>query len=148
MADDIQSQKVQIAKHYKQKEHHIYHLTSSYIDNQGSHSCCINISWSIVFDQTLSWNKHTQQVASKINGFLHCNLYHCPVSTKLNCYKARLVVDWVCFSCCMGPPHIHLLEVVQWSAARLCYRIRIYASQMTYPCTLPEKWLYNQLDTY
>ena len=63
--------------------------------------------------------------ANKVNSFLHRNLYHCPVSTKLNCYKA-MVRPIVEYASPVWDPHtstnINLLEAVQRSAARLCYR--------------------------
>ena len=53
----------------------------------------------VIFDQTLSWNEHIKQIASKatkVNAFLHHNLYHCPVNIKLNCYIAmvRPVIEY------------------------------------------------------
>ena len=82
----------------------------------------------VIFDQTLSWNEHIKQIASKatkVNAFLHRNLYHCPVNTKLNCYKAmvRPVIE---YASPVWDPHTstntNLLEAVQRSAARLCYK--------------------------
>ena len=82
----------------------------------------------VIIDQNLSWNEHIKQISSKgtkVNAFLHRNLYHCPVNTKLNCYKAmvRPVLE---YASPVWDPHttinINLLESVQRSAARLCYK--------------------------
>ena len=82
----------------------------------------------VIIDQNLSWNEYIKQISSKatkVNAFLHCNLYHCPVNTKLNCYKAmvRPVLE---YASPVWDPHtainIKLLESVQRSAARLCYK--------------------------
>ena len=43
-----------------------------------------------------------KQIASKAHtnfkAFLHCNLHHCPINTKFNCYKAlvRPVIEYSC----------------------------------------------------
>ena len=47
----------------------------------------------VIIDQNLSWNEHIKQISSKtteVNVFLHRNLYHCPVNTKLYCYNAMV----------------------------------------------------------
>jgi len=104
------------------------YLASNIIDNHPIKEVTHAKYLGVVFDQTLSWNNHIKQVASKankVNSFLHRNLYHCPVSTKLNCYKA-MIRPTVEYASPVWDHHtstnINLLEAVQQSAARLCYR--------------------------
>ena len=64
-----------------------------YIDNHSIKEVTHAKYLGLIFDQTLSWNEHIKQMASKatkVNAFLHRNLYHCPVNTKLDCYKAMV----------------------------------------------------------
>jgi len=82
----------------------------------------------VIIDQNLSWNEHIKQISSKatkVNAFLYRNLYHCPVNTKLNCYKA-MVRPILEYASPIWDPHtainINHLESVQRSAARLCYK--------------------------
>ena len=80
----------------------------------------------VVIDQHLTWNDHIKQTTSKairVNGFLYRNLYHCPTTVKLNCYKA-MVRPIVEYASPVWDPHTSLyinhLEAVQRSAARFC----------------------------
>ena len=80
----------------------------------------------VVIDQHLTWNEHIKQTTSKairVNGFLYRNLYHCPITVKLNCYKA-MVRPIIEYASPVWDPHTSLyinhLEAVQRSAARFC----------------------------
>ena len=82
----------------------------------------------VVLDQHLSWNDHIKQVASKatkVNAFLHRNLYQCPPLIKSNIYKA-MVRSIMEYSSTVWDPHtlinIDRLESVQRHAARMCFR--------------------------
>ena len=88
----------------------------------------LNISVGVVIDQHLNWNEHTKQVASKatrINTFLHRNLYQCPPTIKRNIYKAmvRAIME---YASSVWDPHtcvnINQLEAVQRSTTRMCYK--------------------------
>ena len=53
----------------------------------------------VTIDQNLKWSEHVKQITNKANsvhGFLRRNLYSCPMSTKINCYKALVkpVLDY------------------------------------------------------
>ena len=67
-----------------------YHIDNSTIQEVGyTHAKYL----CVVVDQHLNCNKLIKQVASKatrINAFLHHNLYQCPPTVKCNIYKAMV----------------------------------------------------------
>ena len=100
-----------------------YHIDNSTI-REVTHAKYLGI----VIDQHLNWNEHTKQAASKatrINAFLHRNLYQCPPTIKCNMYKA-MVRPIMEYASSVWDPHtcvnINQLEAVQRSATRMCYK--------------------------
>ena len=80
-----------------------------YIDNHSIKEVTHAKYLGVIFDQTFSWNEHIKQIASKatkVNTFLHHNLYHCLVNTKLNLQSYGETGNRLCFSC-MRPPHTY-----------------------------------------
>ena len=76
-----------------------------------------------------TWNDHINQIASKatkVNAFLHRNLYHCPIiPIKLSCYKAmvRPIVEYT--SPVWDPRtslNINHLKAIQKPTVRLCFK--------------------------
>ena len=78
----------------------------------------------VVIDSKLSWSEHIKQVtnkANKVKGFLQRNLYNCPISIKINCYKS-MIKPIVEYACTIWAPHtqkdIADIESVQRRATR------------------------------
>ena len=82
----------------------------------------------VILDQHLSWNKHIKRIANKVtkvNPFLHRNLYQCPPLVKYNVYKpmVRLIME---YSSMTWDSHtisvnINRLKFVQKHAAGSCF---------------------------
>ena len=81
----------------------------------------------VTIDQNLKWSERVKQITNKANsvhGFLRCNLYSCPMSTKINCYKAPVkpVLD---YAATVWSPYsqkdIDMVEQVQRRAARFIF---------------------------
>ena len=76
---------------------------------------------------SIKWLEHVKQITNKANsvyGFLRCNLYSCPMSTKINCYKA-LVKPVLDYSATVWSPYtqkdIDMVKQVQRRAARFIF---------------------------
>ena len=81
----------------------------------------------VTIDQNLKWLEHVKQITNKANsvhGFLRHNLYSCPMSTKINCYKA-LVKPVLDYAATVWSPYtqknIDMVEQVQRCAARFIF---------------------------
>ena len=81
----------------------------------------------VTIDQNLKWSEHVKQISNKANGvhgFLRHNLYSCPMSTKINCYKA-LVKPVLDYAATVWSPYtqkdINMVEQVQRRAARFIF---------------------------
>ena len=77
----------------------------------------------------MKWSEHVKQITNKANrvhGFLRRNLYSCPISTKINCYKAfvKSILD---YSATVWSPYIqkdiNMVKQVQRRAARFISRL-------------------------
>ena len=78
----------------------------------------------VTIDQSLKWSEYVKQITNKANsvhGFLRRNLYSCPMSTKINCYKV-LVKPVLDYAATVWSPYtqkdIDNVEQVQRHAAR------------------------------
>ena len=81
----------------------------------------------MTIDQNLKWSELVKQITNKANsvhGFLRRNLYSCPMSTKINCYKA-LVKPVLDYAATVWSPYtqkdIDMVEQVQRRAARFIF---------------------------
>ena len=81
----------------------------------------------VTINQNLKWSERVKQITNKANsvhGFLRRNLYSCPMSTKINCYKA-LVKPVLDYAATVWSPYtqkdIDMVEQVQRRAARFIF---------------------------
>ena len=78
----------------------------------------------VTIDQNLKWSEHVKQITNKANsvhGFLQRNLYSCPMSTKINCYKA-LVKPVLDYAATVWSPYTQKdIDMVQRCAARFYF---------------------------
>ena len=56
--------------------------------NGKCHSICKNVNFSGSPTKKFQHVKQITNKANRVHGFLRCNLYRCPTSTKINCCKA------------------------------------------------------------
>ena len=72
----------------------------------------------VVIDQHLTWNDHIKLIASKatkVNSFLHHNLYQCPPIVRCNIYKS-MVRPIIEFSSPIWDPHTSVTVAAEGGA--------------------------------